>query len=240
MKYLLLFLPLLFACEKKNNANVENLVDAASQLSEADGYSCLLDYQGKLDQLLTQDMVLAATGFSAELATKTYKENAKHKYEYLNYKFKNKRLGEIEGVKGTFELSDIITLRSLHPMTKEEFTRNYKEITAEENKAMKEHLSREVETNEDVDQIRKNANNLSKQEVKETGGKLLDSFTEISTAYSRVGGVADMASWNSITQVLYVLYKDTHFELYVNASNENETNKKIAVNLAKMILQSCK
>lgn len=238
MKNILFILPFLFACEKKNSTSEESLT--SSVRTEASGNPCLLNFQGKLNQLLTQDMVIAVTGFSPEVVTTTYKENENPKYEYLNYKFKNKRMGEIEGVKGQFELSDVITLRSLHPMTQEEFMRNYKEITAEENEAMKEHLSKEVETNEDIDQIRKNANELSKEEVKKTGGKLLDSFKEISTAYTKVSGVGDLASWNSITEVLYVLHKDTHFELYINASNDDETNKNMAIELAKKILQTCK
>ncbi|MFS0488938.1 hypothetical protein [Leadbetterella byssophila] len=243
MKKLLIFLlPLVWACGSKKSADLEDTLEKYIKKSdESNPNSCLMKYQDKLDDLLTLAMVCKATGFNAENADTSYSKIMRNpEYHKVNYSFKNKRMGKVPALDGIYELNDQISVGAIKPMTLEEFNRDYKPATEEQVVAAKEALDDALENNEEVKEIRKKAETVSDEQIKKTGGVLVDMFKKISEGYRNVEGIGGAARWNIITTTLNVWHDGTHFELVVNIDNDVDKNKQVALSLAKEILAKCR
>ena len=149
-------------------------------------------------------------------------------------------MGKVPALDGIYELNDQISVGAIKPMTLEEFNRNYKPAAEEQVEAAKEALDDALENNEEVKEIRKKAETVSDEQIKKTGGVLVDMFKKISEGYRNVEGIGGAARWNIITTTLNVWHDGTHFELVVNIDNDVDKNKQVALSLAKEILAKCR
>lgn len=245
---------ILFSCgnsdNKKQNGNDINLdavINSKSKDPDAKGDNkCLLDYQGKYDALLPEADVLAATGFSKGVMETKYNNRLKNpeNHEFM-YKFKNGRMGKVSGFNKEVQLPDVVVIRSIKPMSLTTFNQSYREVTDEQMQAANDALDEIAEGNTgdaDADKAMKKAKeqNISKEQIKKTGGVLTDAFKEVSKGYRAVEGLGDAACWNIVTNELYVLQNGVKFEIRTDISNDNEKNKSAAIRLAKIVLDKCK
>lgn len=208
------------------------------------GNKCLLDYQTKLDQLLTADMVVRATGFSENVMDSSYTQIMSTEYHYVNYSFQNKRKGKVMGLKGEFEVKDEVALRRIKPISLTRFKDSYRVITQEEEQLAKdvfedvaEGKSGDKQADEAAKQLRES--NIDKETVKTAGGALMSTFKEISEGYREEKELGDAARWNVATNELAVLKNGVQFELHVEVSNDKEKNREAAIAIAKEILKKC-
>ncbi|WP_313029289.1 hypothetical protein [Soonwooa sp.] len=244
----------LFSCgnndDKKQNGNEINLdavINSKSNDTNAKGDNeCLLDYLSKYDALLEETDVLNATGFSKDVMETKYNKvlkNAEH-HEFL-YKFKNGRVGKVRGWDREMELPDVVSIRSIKPMSLATFNQSYQAITDEQMQAANDALDEIAEGNSgdaDADKALQKAKeqNVSKEQIKKTGGALTGMFKEVSEGYRTVEGLGDAATWNVVTNELVVLQKGVKFEIVADISNDNEKNKSTAIKLAEFVLNKCK
>lgn len=245
---------ILFSCgnsdNKKQNSNEINLdavVNSKSNDPNAKGDNkCLMDYQRKYDALLSEAEILAATGFSKDVMETKYNNVLKNpeNHEFV-YKFKNGRMGKVRGFNNEMPLPDMVVVRSIKPMSLTTFNQSYREVTEEQMQAANDALKEIAEGNSsdaDADKAMKKAKeqNISKDEVKKTGGTLTDAFKEVSKGYRAVEGIGDAAVWNVVTNELYVLQNGVKFEIRTDIANDTEKNKSVAVKLAEIVLNKCK
>ncbi len=245
---------ILFSCgnndNKQQNGNDINL-DAVINSKSTDPNAlrdnkCLLDYQQKYDALLSESDVIAATGFSGKTPETKYNKvlkNPEH-HEFV-YKFKNGRKGKVKGIDMEMELPDVVVVRSIKPMSLTTFNQSYREVTDEQMQVAKDALNDIAEGNSgdaDADAALQKAKeqNVSKEQIKKTGGGVMDAIKDVSKGYRTVEGVGDAATWNVVTNELIVLQNGVKFEIRTEISNDNEKNKSAAIKLAEIILNKCK
>lgn len=229
--------------------DVESAIKAAESRRKTDpnasgGNTCLLDYQTKLDQLLTADLVIRATGFSAGLMDSSYQRIMGPAYHEVQYRFKNNRKGKVRGLKGEYDLKDVISLGSIKPMSLSQFEKSYRVITEEEEQLAKETFddvtegkSGDPEAGEAMEKV--NENNIDKETVKKAGGALMNAFKEVSEGYRVEKDLGDAARWNAVTHRMTVLQNGVQFELSVEVSNDPEKNRETARAIAKEVLKKC-
>ncbi|WP_127125085.1 hypothetical protein [Pseudoflavitalea rhizosphaerae] len=241
--FFLLSLVLASACKNDNASknkhagiDLERAIDQAESRrsaspARAGDNTCLLGYQTKYDELLSTGLVLSATGFSSEVMTTQYNKVLKPEHHSYQFKFLNKRIGKIKGLSGELELPDIVAVQSIKPMTPDQFAQSYRAVTSAEMEVAKETLEDMTDQSEQQE--------VEKETTKKAGNSLLNTFREVSEAYSQVAGLGDNASWNSITNELAVLQKGVKFEIRAEISNDTEKNKSVAIELAKAVLSKC-
>lgn len=254
----LFFSLILISCSENKNKltnsgeiDLESAIDNAESRRKLDpnasgGNSCLLDYQSKYDQLVSETDVLTATGFSKEkLETKYQKVMKSPEYHEFLFKFKNKRIGKVRGLTREMEIPDIVKVRGIKAMSLNDFENNYRALTDEEmdlaNQAVDDILegkSGEAEAEAAVKKAEEQ--NISKEQVKEVSGELMDAFKEVSEGYRKVMNLGDAARWNLVTNELVVLQNGVKFELMIDVSNDPKINQKVAFDLAQIILNKCK
>lgn len=244
----------LFSCGNNDNksqsgddVDIEAVINSKSKDPNAKGDNkCLLDYQSKYNALLSETDILTATGFSKDKMETKYNKvltNAEH-HEFV-YKFKNGRMGKVRGFNREMEMPDVVSIRSIKPMSLITFNQSYQAITDEQMKAANDALDEIAEGNSgdaDADKAMKKAKeqNISKDQIKKTGGILTDAFKEVSKGYRTIEGLGDAATWNVVTNELIVLQNGVKFEIATDISNNNEKNKSVAIKLAEIILNKCK
>lgn len=253
----LFFSLILISCsEDKNKLTNSGEIDLESAIENAEsrrkldpnasgGNTCLLDYQKKYDQLVSETDVLKATVFSKEkLETKYQKVMKNSEYHEFLFKFKNKRIGKVRGLTREMEIPDIVKVRGIKAMSLNDFENNYRALTDEmdlANQAVDDILegkSGEAEAEAAVKKAEEH--NISKEQVKEVSGKLMDAFKEVSEGYRKVMNLGDAARWNLVTNELVVLQNGVKFELMIDVSNDPKINQKVAFDLAQIILNKCK
>lgn len=259
-KYLIIMMLTLtvFSCSEKENSNsnpaeidLEGAIENAESRRKSDpnssgGNKCLMGYQTKYDQLLTEAEILATTGFSKDvMETKYQKALNNPEYHEFIFKFKNKRMGKVKGLNREIELPDVVAVRGIKAMSTVEFEKNYKAITDEEMQNAKDALKDVTEGNSvdpDANAAMKQAEkqNVNKEQIESTSNQLLDTFKEVSKGYKVVDGLGDDARWNIVTNELMVLQNGVKFEIRTDLSNDVEKNKDVAIKLAKIILEKCK
>ena len=244
----------LFSCgnsenksQNSNDINIDAVINSKSKDPDAKGDNkCLLDYQNKYDALLSETDILTATGFSKDKMETKYNKvlkNAEH-HEFL-YKFNNGRIGKVLGLKREMEIPDVVTVRSIKPMSLTTFNQSYQAITDEQMQAANDALDEIAEGNSgdaDADKALQKAKeqNISKGQIKKTGSVLTGAFKEVSKGYRTVENLGDAATWNVVTNELIVLQNGVKFEIVANISNDNEQNKSVAIKLAEIVLNKCK
>ncbi len=248
------FCLILFSCgnndnkqESGNEINLDAVINSKSTDPNAKGDNkCLLDYQQKYDALLSENDVIAATGFLGKAPETKYNKTLKNpEHHEFVYKFKNGRKGKIKGLDMEMELPDVVVVRSIKPMSLTTFNQNYRAVSDEEMNAAKDALNDIADGNSgdaEADAALKKAKeqNISKEQIKKTGGGMMDAIKEVSMGYRTVEGLGDAASWNIVSNELTVLQNGVKFEIRTDISNDNEKNKSVAIKLAEIILRTCK
>lgn len=249
-----LFLALASCSENKGKKSGSDNIDLESAIENAEsrrktgpnasgGNKCLLDYQAKYDQLLSEADVITATGFSKnKMETKYNKVLKNTEYHDVKFKFKNGRISE-KGITKGLALPDVVSVKGIKAMSLSDFENSYRAITDEEMKLAKDALNDATEGKSgDADAAVKKAEelNVSKEQVKKTGGVLMDAMKEVSRGYRVVENLGDAARWNVVTNELVVLQNGVKFEISADISNDNGQNKSAAVKLAEIVLNKCK
>ena len=247
---------LLFSCgENKNNSSnsnkngldLEAIANKKSNDPNAKGDNkCLLDYQAKYDQLLSEDEVIAATGFSKEVMKTKYSTALKNpEYHSFEYKFNNGRMRTIPMMDRKMQMPDVVKISSIKAISLSAFENNYKAISDEEMQVAKDVLndvaegkSRDAEAEAALKKAEEH--NVSKEQVKEIGGGMMDAMKEVFKGYRVVENLGDAARWNIVSNELYVLQNGVQFVILCEVNDDNEKNKSVAIDLAKIILNKCK
>jgi hypothetical protein len=240
----------LWSCGESStdNATTAEGTKATSQHidSAAEGANtCLLSYQTKYDQLLSDSDVLSATGFTKENLDIKYNQTLKNPvyHEYI-FKFKNGRKGKVMGSDMVLPMPDMVVVRSIEPMSLKRFINSYRAVTAEEmqhaQKAMDDVLEGKTDNDKINDQVAKAEQlGVDKKDIKAVGNTMTNAFQEVTKGYQSVEGLGDAACWNTRTKELFVLSKGVKFEIRTDISEEDEANKKLAITLAQKVLQKC-
>lgn len=236
--------------DKANNNNENNAEIASNSLSndpEAKGQNkCLLNYQLKYDELLSEEDVLKATGFDKQKLTTEYNKFLKNpEYHGYRFSFENGRVGKIPGTDRVMKQSDYINVKYIEEMSLKSFQFNYRVPTDEDIKATQKILENVVDgksKNNDVSDAVKDAEDkgVSKDQIKKTGSSIIGSMADIAKAYVDVEHLGDAAVWNTKSMELIVLKNGVKFNIEANVSNEMEHNREVAISLAKIILEKCK
>ena len=258
-KYLIvasLFLALASCSENKGkksgsgDVDLESAIENAESRRKADpntsgGNKCLLDYQTQYDQLLSEAEILTATGFSKDaMETKYNKALKKPEYHSFEYKFKNGRISKKSGITQGLALPDVVKIESIKAISLSDFENTYRAISDEEMQVAKDALNdatkgKSGDAEADAAVKKAEEHNVSKEQVEEIGGGLMDAMKEVSKAYRVVDDLGDAARWNIVSNELYVLQNGVQFVILCDVNDDNDKNKSIAVELAIIILNKC-
>ncbi len=255
----LLIMVITASCGNKNgnstgkgvDADLEDAISKAENRRDADpdakgGNICLLNYQEKYDQLLTEEMVLDATGFSKDVIKIKYSKALKNpEYHSVSYRFANKRIGKVKEVGIEMELNDDVVLKSIKPLSLNQFKDTYRVVSQQERDLANQKIddavegrSEDPEANAKIKELDKMG--VDKKTTKGAANMIKDAFSNVAKSYRNVEGLGDAATWNTHTNTLNVLQNGVQFELYVEVSNEQEKNRKVAIDIAGKLLDRCK
>lgn len=233
------------------SGNLEKIIENAESQQRIDPKAsgdnkCLLDYQTRYDQLLAEEDIIAATGFSKDVMQTKYQKVMKNpEYHEVVYKFKNKRIGKIPELDMEMELPDVVAIRAIKPMSLAQFKGSYRAATDEEMELAKNEINKAVDgksNNKEVDQAMDELNKkgIDKKTVKGTANIITDKIKEVSRGNREVEGLGDAANWNVVTNELTVVQNGVQFQILANLSNDPERNKSVALGLAKKVIEKCK
>lgn len=251
-----LFLALASCSENKgkksgsDNIDLESAIKNAENRRKADpnasgGNQCLLDYQTKYDQLLSENDVIAATGFSKDvLKTKSSTVLKNPEYHKFEYKFNNGRMQTVPVLGHKMQMPDVVMVKSIKAISLSAFENTYRAISNEEMQAAKDVLNDATEGKSgdaEADAAVKKAEelNVSKEKVKEIGSGMMDAMKEVSKGYRVVDNLGDAARWNLVSNELYVLQNGVQFVILCEVNDDNKKNKSVSIALAKIILNKC-
>jgi hypothetical protein len=255
---LMLSVALAVSCGKSNNDNTGGVdVDLDDAISQAEsrraadpdakgGNTCLLDFNEKYDQYLTEDLVISVTGFSKDVMDFEYSKALKNPaYHSVSYKFKNKRRGKVQGLDMELELKDAITITSIKPMSMNDFSTTYKVVTDEQlkvaNQTIDDVVDGKIEDKEVAARLKEaEERGIDKKTTKGAIGVMKGAFEKVGKSYTPVEGLGDAATWNTYSNNLNVLQNGVQFELSVDVSNDQEKNREVAIAIAKLLLKKCK
>lgn len=247
----------ILSCSEENKTqtnpgeiDLESAIENAESRRKADpnasgGNKCLLGYQSKYDQLLSEEDVVTATGFSKDvMSTKNNKALKNPEYHSFEYRFKNGRVSK-SGITKGIAMPDVVAVNSIKVISISAFESTYKAISDEEMQVAKDALNDAAEGKSgdaEADAAVKKAEdlNVSKEQVKKTGGKVLDVIKDVSKGYRTVENLGDAASWNIVAKELYVLQNGVQFVILCDVNDDDETNKSVAIKLAGVVLNKCK
>ena len=239
----LLLIVNLFSCG--NNSKPDNSSSASKTASGQADNNCLLNYAEKYDAALTPDMVLQATGFSAEKMKADYSRVMKNTaYHEINYSFDNQRISKVAALGMDLPTKDVIALSGIKKMQPSLFENSYRALTSEEQAAADNAMNKvnEGKTGDaKVDQSLKDleSKGIEKEERRQVTSTLKNAFQEVAAGYRKVDNLGDAARWNIVTQELVVLQGGVQFQIRVDISNNTEENKSTAISLAKQLLKKC-
>ncbi|MFC2185762.1 hypothetical protein ACFCT7_00500 [Fulvivirgaceae bacterium LMO-SS25] len=251
-----LFIGLASCSENKGNKTGSDNIDLESAIKNAEDRrkidpnasgdnQCLLDYQSKYDQLLSEDNVITVTGFSKDvMETESSTVLKNPEYHSFEYKFNNGRMRNVPLLGRDLQIPDVVSVKSIKAISLAEFESTYRAISDEEMEVAKDALidaaegkSGEAEANEAVKKAEEL--NLSKEQVKDIGGGIMDAIKEVSKGYRIIENLGDAARWNLVSYEIYVLQNGVQFVILCDVSDDNEKNRSVAIDLAKIILNKC-
>ncbi len=188
------------------------------------------NWNGKLDELFTQEMAAQALGYSIADAKKEYRQifdnPDTHDLSYIWEMGREKEMNIPHVGKMMMPTDDRIDLQWVKSTTLEDFKNSYRTPTAEElknaEKAMQERAAQLQKEGKLTPEQAKMATNL--------GGTL---GSDVS--YDEVKNVGEYAVWNNKDKNISVFYKGLQFQLYVDVGDE-ATNKSKAITLAQKII----
>lgn len=232
---IVLMVVLLQSC--KENTKTAHLTDPVQKESKN---TCLLDYQTKLDNLLTTDLVLSSTNFSSDVLEVEYINTLKNpEHHTLTYAFNNGRKQEFERF-GLRAVNDLVELKYIKPFTEKQFESSYRALTDEQIELMSKKLNDAIDGKSEHKNVQDAVDKLNtdKETAKQTTKNLTSTFAKVSQGYKNVDDLGDAARWNIVSNELVVLKNNTQFVLKVDIGDVNK-NKTIALNIAKQILNTC-
>lgn len=246
------FLIALFSCSEKKTTesgeiDLEGALAKAESRRKADpnasgGNTCLLAFQNKYDELLQEGDVLKATGFSKEKMETEYSKVLKNpEYHNYSFSFKNGRKRK-SGIGKGLSMDDFVKVSGIKAMSLSDFENNFRAVSDEEMQAAKDIVNDAAEGNSeeaDVNEAVKKAKGISSETVKKVGGGVLDAIKNVSKGYRTVEDLGESARWNIVTNELVVLQNGVIFTINSEVNDDTEINKKVAVELAKIILDKC-
>jgi hypothetical protein len=260
MKYLLIFCLFqgLMSCSENKKAksasgeiDIEGAIENAEGRRKADpgasgGNKCLLGYQTGYDKILSGDEVCAITGFSKEVMetkSSTVLKNPEH--HSFEYRFTNGRIQTIPQIGQKLAMPDVIGISAIKAISLAAFESTYRVITDEEMKVAEGTLNDVTDGNTgtpdaDAALAKAREKNMSKDQIKKTGGEMLDIIKDVSRGYRTIEGLGDAARWNTVSRELVVLQNGVQFMIHSNVSEDNEKNKSVAIELARIVLNKCK
>lgn len=228
----------------KNNKdiNIDDVVNSQSKDPNAKGDNkCLLAFAEKYDRLLTEEMVLKATGFSKDKLTAKYQKVMKNTADHsMIYNFNNGRKQLRLGLKSPMVLPDDVVIKGIKPISLKMFEDSYRAMTAEEQQhyedAKKDVISG---NNQEANDAIKNSG-VDKKTLEKGVNKLDGVFSKVANAYVVLDNLGDAARWNTATNEMIVLQNGVQFVLVVNVAEDNNKNRTVAADLARQILSKCK
>lgn len=205
---------LVSACSNNNAPSEASAKKPSSEAASSSG--CLMDYQDKLDKLLTMADVAAATGLDA----------AAGKYEY------NKLMSdptmqmlqfEWEGDKDVgFGAMDEATLFSFkhanYPKTDAELNKIEKEVTQALDKGASGGSTGSNDADNGVSALKDLG--YSAQDIKETGKDFAQLATKLSKGIQVVDGVGEAAVWHAKHRTLTVYDSGAQYRINMMTSND--------------------
>ncbi len=228
---------------KENEGAEKSITTTANKLTETN--KCLLNYASAYDALLTEDMVIQASGFSKEVMRVKYSKVLKEAKDHnISYFFSNKRMGFYPGTSTKMQLEDQIKLTGIEPLSLKEFTASYRVVTDEQLATASKVIDDAIEGksgNEKLDNAAADLKEkgITKETTKAATNELKGVFAKAGKSYTTVEQLGDAATWNTFTNTLNVLYNGVHFELFVFVNNDITANREIAVTIARQLLQKC-
>lgn len=234
-----------------DNVDLESAIENAESRRKSDpnasgGNQCLLDYQTKYDQLLSEADVITATGFSKDvMQIKNNKALKNPEYHSFEYKFKNGRVSKKTGITQGLAIPDVVKMKDIKAISLSAFESTYRAISDEEIQVAKDVLNDAAEGKSgdaEADAAVKKAEelNVSKEQVKDIAGGMMDAMKEVSKGYRIVENLGDAARWNIVSNELYVLQNGVQFVILSDVDDDKETNKSVAIKLAEIVLNKCK
>jgi hypothetical protein len=211
-------------------------IGAPAAWSQATVGSTLLaeNYAGKLDQLLTLEMAAQVSGFDASKAIKEHENKAGKAFgneakppRECNYLWGNGRTRSVSMGASNVQakIKDKVGINWVSNTTLERFKRNYPVLSAEQ----------KVEAAKKLDEEHQKTNGSSSsaadKEISEVGN---DMITSLET--EEVRGTGEAAVWYPNSNELKVFYKGLTFAVIVDVSDNKETNKTKALELANKII----
>lgn len=210
------------------------------------GNKCLLAYQTGYDRILSGEEVSAVTGFSkAVMKTKSATVLKNPEYHSFEFRFDNGRIQTIPGINQELAMPDVISISAIKPLSLSSFESTYRVIADEEMKLAEGALADVTEGrtgNADADAALEQAGekNVSREQIRKTGGEVLNIIKEVSRGYRTVDGLGDAARWNTVSKELVVLQNGVQFLIASDISDDNEKNRSVAIELARIVLNKCK
>lgn len=210
------------------------------------GNTCLLSYLEKYDQLLTEKMVLSATGFDKTNLELKYNKALKNpEYHSVSYRFKHKRKAFVEQIGMTMAVPDFVVLNSIKAMSLNHFKDTYRVVSQQETDVANKQIddvvegkSTEKEANDKMKDLEKMG--VDKKTTKSVTDVMKGTFANVAKSYVAVDALGDAATWNTFANTLNVIANGVHFELHVEISEVTDDNKKVAIDIANQILTVCK
>lgn len=242
MKKPLIFLSVLIFGVSSCGRSGQTTENGNSLIESSINTSCIFDYTDKYDQLLTLDMI--KKHYSGDLSKAEFKYNKSEKqssqdtdkalYSWESGRTKQmKVMGMNLDVPVPYEIglkwlgSDLFMIKGL-PTPKENFEQFYRNVTKEEADAAVRKTKEQVVTD-----------GIATAEQAAQAGSIAEGISNYNN-HEKVTGVGEAASWVISESHLVVLVGDKTFQIAANVSDNKETNKKLAVALAKEVLAKCK
>lgn len=242
----------LFSCNNEKQSghgidiNIDEVANKQSKDPNASGDNkCLLAYADKYDQLLTEEMVLKATGFPKDKLkikySKVLKNNAHHS---VSYAFNMGRIQKMPEMDMELKMPDNIKLKNIKAISTKQFEDSYRALTDEEQASFEQTKNDVLDGNAggaEGEQALQQAKEkgMDKKQLEQGVSKLGAVFDKVRKAYVAIEGLADAATWNTFTREIIVLQNGVQFVLEVNVSADEEKNKTMAIALAKELLAQC-
>lgn len=246
MKFHLIALPFVvfLSC---NNSTPQKNTDVNTISHNSEKSNCLLDYATRYDQLLTVNEAASIIGrVSSEADIKYNKVMRNTQYHEVVYSWQTDRTILVQGV--VIPDHDRVSISGIGKKSREDFKRDYSRRTEEEIAALNEQINQQLDkefdkksSSEKIEASKKRMNEMGisnetgKTTAKNIGGTLSSSLI----AYEEVHDLGDAAAWNTKDKNLYVLNKDVQFCVGINMGDDDATNKKAAINAAKIIINKC-
>ena len=216
------------SCGEKGNSNA---LEEAVELAESKGlFEAAKAYEGKLNELLTQEMAANTMGFPAQEADVDYNTTLSNpSFHALNYTWDRGRTRPMTVGNMTVQVPDLdrLELSGIQKISKKDFEFQYRVLSPEEvqqsNQLMKDALQDRVSKGE-----------ITQDQADLAGG--LGAGLAGNQTREQVTEVGEAATWMPEDGSLYVYQDGLMFRLTINQAGESSVLKQKLILLADQIL----